>query len=95
MTQLAATPTRAGGAEVTFRLNRAAAQVEMRVLNVAGRPVANVPVGQGEVGLNRVVWNGLAEGHRVPAGRYMIEVTATAADNDERASALSTVVIER
>jgi len=93
MTQVAATPTRAGGAEVIYTLHRPAANVQITVLNLAGRPVASLGPLTGAAGVNRTVWNGLsATGQRVPAGRYVVRVTATA-ENGEGASALASLTL--
>ena len=95
LTQAATAPNRLGGAEVSFRLMRAA-DVAVTVRNLAGRVVSKVPVGAGEVGLNRATWDGRSSrGLAVPAGRYVVEITATALDNGEKASLLGSVLIAR
>jgi len=94
MTQMTAAPAKAG-VEVTYTLARTA-NVTVEVRNLAGRLVATVPAGQGQVGLNRAVWNGqAAAGQGVPNGRYLICVTAVAADNGETARAVTAVRVQR
>jgi len=67
--QVAATPTRAGGIELTYALPRSA-DVTIEVRNVAGRSVATIPAPAGRGGPDRVLWNGLsAGGQGVPNGR--------------------------
>jgi len=93
MTQVAAAPTRAGGAEILYTLHRAAVSVRIAVLNLAGRQVASLGPVTGAAGVNRTVWNGLsATGQRVPAGRYVVRVMATA-DDGEAASALALLTL--
>ncbi|MGQ9731748.1 MAG: M6 family metalloprotease domain-containing protein [Candidatus Zipacnadales bacterium] len=95
LTQVAAVPTKTGGAEFTYTLTRPAT-VRCQVLNLAGRVVASVATPAGEVGLNRGVWNGCADtGRPVPNGRYLIRLTAVADDNGETANAVTTVSIKR
>jgi M6 family metalloprotease-like protein len=94
LSQLAATPLKAGGAEVVYTLSRAPAQVQVEVLNVAGRKVATVGPIDGQAGVNRTLWNGLSSGgQRVPAGRYIVHVTAVAGDTGETANALALVTV--
>jgi subtilisin family serine protease len=93
--QLAAVPNGAGGAEITYTLNRSA-KVQVEVRNLAGRLVGKVAQQDGEVGLNRVVWNGMAaNGVRAPAGRYIVLVTAVADDNGETVRALRPLTLAR
>jgi hypothetical protein len=95
VTQMAATPAKAGAVELTYTLGRAA-DVTIEVRNLAGRLVATVPAGQGQVGLNRVLWNGQAAGGQgVPSGRYVICVTAVADDNGETVCAVRPVTLAR
>jgi len=79
---LAAVPA-AGGAQITFTLS-ASATVEVRVRNIAGRPVKTVTPGQEcAAGLNTLVWSGVSDaGLRVPSGVYLVEVRATSASGE-------------
>jgi len=95
VTQMAATPAKAGGVELTYTLARTA-DVTIEVRNLAGRLVATVAAPQGQVGLNRVLWNGQAAGGQgVPSGRYVISITAVADDNGETVRALKPVTLAR
>jgi sugar lactone lactonase YvrE len=87
---LAALPT-AAGTQVTFALSDAA-EVTVSVLNVAGRPVRTLASGRPlEAGLQTLVWDRRADsGLAVPAGLYLIRVTARSADGAQ-GSALATV----
>jgi subtilisin family serine protease len=96
LTQVAAQPIRAGGAEVLYTLARPVTKVRVEILNLAGRRVATVGPLEGTVGLNRTAWSGASStGERVPNGRYVVRVTATAGDNGETATALVPVTIGR
>lgn len=93
--QVAATPIAGGGVELSYMLHRPAA-VNIEVRNLAGRLVAIVPGKSGQVGINRVAWNGLgSNGRGVPSGRYLVCVTAVADDNGETARAVTSVVVTR
>jgi serine protease len=76
VTSLAAAPT-AAGAEVTFNLTDAA-DVTATVMNVAGRPIRTIATAKPmEAGLQTLLWDRKGEnGLTVPAGLYMIGVTA-------------------
>ena len=91
---LTAAPT-AMGAEVMFTLS-AAADVEARVLNLAGRPVGTICRNRAcEAGANTLMWSGRSEaGLKAPAGRYLIEVTARAPDGSQ-ARAVAPVALGR
>jgi len=83
VTGLSAAPT-AAGAQVTFSLS-APAQVQARVLNLAGRPVKTLCMAREcEAGVNTMVWNSRSDqGLAVPNGAYLIEVTARAEGGGE------------
>jgi hypothetical protein len=83
----AAVPTRAGGAEIAFSLS-APANLTVSVLNIAGRPTATVMRDTSAgAGLQRVVWNGLADsGARVPNGAYLVRVVARDDDGQQAQS---------
>ncbi len=75
-----AVPT-SGGAEIAFTLS-APAEVAIRILNVAGRPVATVARDRDcDPGLQRLVWGGRSDqGTAAPAGVYLVQIKAR---NDE------------
>jgi hypothetical protein len=92
---LAAVPTAAGGAEIVFSL-AAEADVSVRTLNIAGRPIANVVRDQAcQPGTQRILWSGqTTNGTPAPNGTYLVEVTAKAEDGSQ-ARALGQVTIRR
>jgi hypothetical protein len=94
LTSLAAVPTRTG-AQITFTL-ASPAQVQARVLNMAGRPVKTLCIGRDcSAGANTLLWNAQGDtGLSVPNGTYLVEVSTKAADG-EQARALGQVVIRR
>jgi len=94
LTGLTAAPTNAG-VQVTFTLS-AAAQVEARVLNIAGRPIAALCHARDcAAGTNALLWNARSDsGLPAPNGTYLIEVDAKAADGS-RSRALTTVRLQR
>ncbi|MGD9495441.1 MAG: S8 family serine peptidase [Armatimonadota bacterium] len=84
VSSLSARPAAARGAQVTVSLTQAAA-LDVEVLNIAGRTVARVcterQVGAGET---RLGWSGTsAAGTAVPAGMYLVRVTARAQDGQQ------------
>lgn len=91
---LAAIPT-AGGAQIVFSL-AAAADVDARVLNMAGRTVRSLVIGKASTqGANTLLWNTQSDrGLRVPNGTYLVEVTARSAEGGE-SKALTAVRINR
>ncbi|MBM3474215.1 MAG: hypothetical protein FJX75_13180 [Armatimonadetes bacterium] len=92
VTSLAAIPT-PGGAQLTFSLSKASS-VTATVLNVAGRPIRTIVADEPlEAGLQTVLWDRRAEtGLPVPAGLYLIRVTARDADGAQT-TALATVAL--
>jgi flagellar hook assembly protein FlgD len=82
VTGLAAAPAGSGGAEIVYTLAQDSG-VDITITNIAGRPVKRLLVGAEQAsGEQRTVWNGLSDqGVRVPRGRYLIRVTARAADS--------------
>ena len=94
VTSLSAAPT-AAGAQVTFSLS-AQAQVQARVLNIAGRPVKTICTARAcEAGPNTLLWNAQSDaGLAVPSGTYVVEVVARAADGPQ-ARGLARVVLRR
>jgi subtilisin family serine protease len=81
----------AGVSQIAFTLSQDAA-VEVQVLNIAGRAVRTVAADSVmSAGANVATWNQRSDsGARVPAGRYLITVTARGEDGSV-ARAVSTV----
>ncbi len=84
-----------GGAEISYTLS-ADAQVEVAVLNIAGRLVDTVVSDAIQsAGAQRVVWDGMtARGTRAPSGTYLVVVTARA-DNGLQTQAVGTLRLGR
>jgi len=91
---LAALPA-GGGVEVVFTLS-SEAQVEVEVLNIAGRCVRTIVADREcEAGINSLAWNCRSDrGVMVPSGTYLVRVTARS-DDGEQASRLCTVTLRR
>jgi hypothetical protein len=70
-----------GGTPVAFTLS-ADARATVRLLNLAGRPIATIVTDRAcAAGANSAAWNlRSTTGARVPAGRYLCVVQARAAD---------------
>jgi hypothetical protein len=83
------------GAEISYTLS-ADAEVNVRVLNIAGRVIDTVVNGDVQAaGTQRVTWDGLsARGTRAPSGTYLVVVTAQAADG-QQTQAVGTVSLGR
>jgi hypothetical protein len=94
LTSLAVVPS-AAGAQITFILS-SAAEVQARVLNVAGRPIKTLCRGREcKAGTNTLLWNAQAEnGLAVPDGVCLVEVCAKADDGTE-ARAVGQVAVSR
>jgi hypothetical protein len=84
-----------GGVALSYVLS-APAMLEATVLNMAGRPIAQVASSDVQAGgLQSLRWNGRnASGAAVPAGTYLLQVAANGADGAS-ASALSAVSLSR
>jgi len=59
--------------------------VDATIVNVAGRPVRQlVAAQQAQAGVNRLHWDGRGtSGTRVPAGRYIVRLTARLEDGQQ------------
>ncbi len=81
-------------AEVVFNLS-APAEVELTVLNIAGRTINAIPAGERPDGQNTLSWN-LRDraGGLVPSGTYLVQVQANDRDG-RRSNALGTLQITR
>jgi flagellar hook assembly protein FlgD len=71
--------------------------VDVVIRNVAGVIVRRVTAGQVAVaGTNTVLWNGRADsGSRVPAGHYLLELTARSPKNGQANSVIATLNVTR
>ncbi|MBD3293424.1 MAG: hypothetical protein GF393_10905, partial [Armatimonadia bacterium] len=83
------------GAEITYTLS-ADAEVEVRVLNIAGRVIDTVVTGDLQTaGAQRVTWDGVsARGTKAPGGTYLVVVRARAASG-QQTQAIGTVALGR
>ncbi len=90
----AAVPAGAG-AQISYTLS-ADAQVEVAVLNIAGRVVDTVVSdAMQSAGVQRVLWDGMtARGPRAPAGTYLVVVRARA-DNGQQTQSVGTMRLGR
>ena len=92
----AATARQTGaGVAVTYSLS-APATVTATVMNIAGRPMRTLATGgMAAKGANSLAWNLRANsGTRVPAGRYLVRITAVA-ENGQSAQAVTAVQVRR
>ncbi len=89
------TRTRGQAVSVAYTLS-SAATVRVRVLNTSGKVVTDLAAsGEASRGVNTVTWNGRnADGTAVPAGAYMVDITA-ANDEGQVARAVQPVVLTR
>ncbi len=83
------------GVEISYTLS-ADAQVEVRVLNIAGRVVDTVVAGEAQAaGMQRLTWDGVsARGTRAPNGTYLVVVCARGGDG-QQTQAIGTVSLGR
>lgn len=81
---LAAVPMSGRGVQIAFALS-SPAQVQAEVLNIAGRRIKTIAVDrQCETGTNNLLWNCRSDrGLPVPAGTYLIRLTARAPDGQQ------------
>lgn len=90
----AAAATANGGAQVSVNLTTVA-NVQVQVLNVAGRPVAALPAQTLPKGVSTLLWSGRsASGTAVPPGQYLLQVTARTAGGAQ-ARALASCAVKR
>ncbi|MGI5817192.1 MAG: carboxypeptidase regulatory-like domain-containing protein [Armatimonadota bacterium] len=84
-----------GGITVSYTLS-ADAQVQVEVLNIAGRKIATLATGEAApAGISTCGWNGRgAGGTLVPSGRYLVRVSARA-DDGQQVQALVPVQLQR
>ncbi len=81
MSSVGARGTTGGGAAIMYSLSRSA-EVSVEVRNMAGRLVKRFAAQEAEGGTQQtVMWNGVSQlGSVVPAGRYLVKLTARAED---------------
>jgi hypothetical protein len=84
----------AGGVTITYTLSRPAS-VQMTIMNLAGRTVRTLARDDSATaGLNSAAWDLRSNtGVRVPAGRYLIRLTASAEDG-QQVSALAPLMVQ-
>ncbi len=94
LTSLLAAPS-ATGVQISFVLGSTSA-VDVRVLNIAGRPVRTVcRAKEFEAGRNEVLWNAQSDnGLRAPNGTYLVETVAKSG-HGEQTRALAAVRLTR
>lgn len=80
---LNAAPVRGGHVVITYQLS-GAASVSAEIVNIAGRPVRALVSGrEAGSGRNTLAWDGRnSTGVRVPAGTYLLHLTARSADGE-------------
>ena len=84
----------ADGATLTYTLS-ASANVEVTVLNLAGRPIAQLPAAPQEAGVQTLRWNGRNQaGSLAPDGVYLIRLT-TRSDDGASTQAVVTLNLHR
>jgi subtilase family serine protease len=95
VTSASALPTRGGQVAITYALS-VPAQVDVRVLNIAGRLVRVLVQGrEADRGQNELTWDACAAtGLRAPAGRYLIQIEARG-DAGTKARAIASAVLSR
>jgi flagellar hook assembly protein FlgD len=69
-----------GGVEVVYSMT-AAAQVQIEVVNIAGRKIATILGGYQSAGMHTAQWAGRNDGGtKVPPGQYLLTVQCTGED---------------
>lgn len=70
------TSAAADGAEISYSLS-AAAEVDVQIVNIAGRLVRQISGASGDKGPNVALWNGCNNaGLRAPGGSYLVKISA-------------------
>jgi hypothetical protein len=89
--------TRAAGGtrvQISYALNTDAS-VAVQITDATGKPVRALQAGQSGRGVNNITWDGRnSAGVAVPAGAYMVRITATTEDG-QTASVVQPVVLTR
>lgn len=95
ITSLRVTRTRGGAVAISYALSDTAS-AKVRILNATGKVVQTLQAGEAASrGVTNLTWNGRdGAGIAVPAGSYLVEVTATSEDG-QTARAVQPVVITR
>ncbi|MCS6830996.1 MAG: FlgD immunoglobulin-like domain containing protein [Armatimonadota bacterium] len=95
VTSLRVTRTRGGAVAISYALSDTAS-AKVRILNASGKVIQTLQAGEAASrGVTNLTWNGRdGAGIAVPAGSYLVEVTATAEDG-QTARAVQPVVITR
>jgi len=95
ITSLRVTRTRGGAVAISYALSDSAS-TKVRILSATGKIVQTLQAGEAASrGVTNLTWNGRdGAGIAVPAGSYLVEVTATAEDG-QTARAVQPVVITR
>jgi len=83
-----------GNWAISYTLS-AAASVQMQIRNISGVMIKQLRQPQiSPAGTNTVLWNGRSDrGTRVPAGRYLCEITASSPDTGQVSRAVSSIVV--
>ncbi|GIV15847.1 MAG: hypothetical protein KatS3mg022_1282 [Armatimonadota bacterium] len=95
ITSLRVTRTRGGAVAISYALSDSAS-TKVRILGATGKVVQTLQAGEAASrGVTNLTWNGRdGAGIAVPAGTYLVEVTATSEDG-QTARAVQPVVITR
>lgn len=95
ITSLRVTPTRGGGAAISYILSEEAS-ARVRILSANGKLVQTLQAGEAvSRGVTNLTWNGRdTAGIAVPAGTYLVEVVATSEDG-QSARMVQPIVITR
>ncbi len=82
------------GLEIAYTLSSDAA-VDIEIRNIAGRVVRKIAQNRSATeGQNTLVWNGISEsGTAVPAGTYLVQVTARSSETGEQMSVIRTATM--